>query len=171
MTTSGGPQAPPIDIIAQTSSPVTSSDCRTRWNGPEYGHKDLTTGPPGVPLPRSSAARSQNDQMTPLEVLHRWFEAHERGDLQAASAMVADDADITVPGASLRGFDAFIQWHRERVQQEGPSFTYVIDDILSGERYAAAVLTLSTDADRWRQVAVYQIDGDIITAIWAAEHH
>lgn len=107
--------------------------------------------------------------MTARDVLQLWFEAHQRGDLPGAKALIADGAEIIVPGASLRGFDAFMRWYRERAEREGPSFRYVIDDVLSGDHYASAVLTLSTDTRSWRQVALYRITDDKITAIWAAE--
>lgn len=107
--------------------------------------------------------------MTAHDVLQRWFDAHERGDLTAAASLLLPDAEISVPGAKLHGFDAFMQWYRSRAETEGATFRYVVEDVLSGDRHAAAVMTLSTDDRTWRQVALYRVEGDYIAAIWAAE--
>jgi ketosteroid isomerase-like protein len=120
-----------------------------------------------MPIP---AAARHTGRVTTGELLLLWFDAHRRGDVSAAKALVADDAEVVVPGASFHGFDAFMQWYRERAHREGPSFRYVIDDVLSGDHHASAVLTLSTDTRSWRQVALYRIADDKITGIWAVEH-
>jgi hypothetical protein len=107
--------------------------------------------------------------MTPVEVLQRWFDAHARGDLGAARELVVDDVEVSVPGTRLRGFDAFMAWYRERVLTEGQAFGYVVEDLLGGEQHAAAVLVLTDGTRSWRQVALYRLEGDRITSIWAAE--
>jgi hypothetical protein len=107
--------------------------------------------------------------MTPVEVVRLWFEAHASGDLDQARELVVAGLEVTVPGASLRGFDAFMQWYRERQAAEGPSFGYAVEDLLSGERHAAAVLTLHNGQESWRQVALYEVAEDRIVSIWLAE--
>lgn len=107
--------------------------------------------------------------MMPIEVLHLWFAAHADGDLAAARELVTDDLDVLVSGRRLRGFQSFMEWYRERRIQEGPSFGYSVDELLSGDAYAAAVLTLSARGRRWRQVALYRVQDDRISSIWAVE--
>lgn len=70
--------------------------------------------------------------MTRAEVLQAWFDAHARGDVAGAQALVADDLRVDVPGASLQGFDAFMRWYRDRAEREGASFRYVVEDLRLG---------------------------------------
>ncbi len=107
--------------------------------------------------------------MKPVEVLRLWFDAHARGDLEAARGLVVDDVEVVVTGTRLHGFDSFMQWYRERRLEEGASFGYSVEDLLGGETHAAAVLTLSAGGRTWRQVALYRVDGDRISAIWLTE--
>ena len=118
---------------------------------------------------RSDLGSQHNRGVTPVEVLRLWFDAHARGDLVAASELVVDDVEITLPGTRVRGFDEFMRWYRDRAQAEGASFSYEVEDVLAGDSYAAAVLTLSADGRSWRQLALYGVEGDRISSIWAAE--
>lgn len=102
-------------------------------------------------------------------MLRHWFAAHAEGDLVAARELVTDDLDVVIAGERLRGFESFMEWYREREIQEGSSFGYSVDDLLSGDAYAAAVLTLSARCRSWRQVALYRVQDDRISSIWAVE--
>lgn len=79
------------------------------------------------------------------------------------------DLEVVVPGARLVGFEALMGWYRERAETEGPSFGYVVEDVLAGEHHAAALLRLHLNAGERRQIALYRVADDKITAIWAAE--
>lgn len=102
-------------------------------------------------------------------MLRLWFDAHARGDLEAASQLVVDNAEFVVSGERLQGFDAFMHWYRERQRKEGPSFGYDVEVLLDGEAHAAAVITLSVAGRTWRQVALYRIEADRIASVWTVE--
>lgn len=57
--------------------------------------------------------------------------------MEAARALMADDAVVSVPGAEVSGFDAFMDWYARR-RSALPAFQYEVLDILGGERHAAA---------------------------------
>ncbi len=83
--------------------------------------------------------------------------------MEAARALMADDAVVSVPGAEVSGFDAFMDWYARR-RSALPAFQYEVLDILGGERHAAAVIRLTDGSRAWRQVAVYEIaEGRIIS--------
>jgi hypothetical protein len=107
--------------------------------------------------------------VTPAEVVRAWFQAHARTDLEAARALVVEDLRIDMSGERMRGFDGFMAWYAQRRLREGPAFSYAVDDLLEGDDHAAAVLTLSAGERVWRQVAVYRVERDRITEIWARE--
>lgn len=107
--------------------------------------------------------------MTPIDVLRRWFAAYAQDDLSAAHELVADDVEVVVGETRMRGFESFMQWYRARAAEEGDSFGYRVEDLLAGETHAAAVLTLSARGRTWRQVALYRVEDDRISSIWAAE--
>lgn len=104
--------------------------------------------------------------MTPAQILQQWFDAHARDDRSAAAALLAGDAPIRLPdGGSLAGFDAFMQWYDARRDREGPSFAYEVLDVLDGANHAAAIIRINDAARAHRQVAVYAIEDERITAI------
>lgn len=105
---------------------------------------------------------------SPASVLAAWFDAHAAGDLNAARGLLADDAVLSVPGAELSGFDAFMAWYARR-RSALPGFQYNVLDILGGERHAAAVIRLTDGSSTWRQVAVYEIAEGQITSMTAYE--
>ena len=106
--------------------------------------------------------------MLPVDVLRRWFAAHASGDIAAARSLIEPSALVVVPGQRLTGFDAFVDWYRQRAAAE-QDFSYHVEDLLSGETHAAAVLTLRSGSREWRQVALYEIRGGRIRSIWAVE--
>ena len=105
----------------------------------------------------------------PADVLARWFAAHRAGELDAARALLRDDALIVVPGARLAGFDELMSWYAQRSAAEGPDFGYAVVDVLAGEHHAAAILAMRNGSRHWRQVAVYTVKDDRIAAIRAYE--
>jgi ketosteroid isomerase-like protein len=107
--------------------------------------------------------------MTPIEVVRAWFAAHAAGDLDAARALLADDAPMEMPDATVRGFDAFMTWYEARRASEGASFGYEVVDVLGGERHAAAVLRMTAAGATWRQVAVYEVEDGRIARLTAYE--
>ncbi len=113
---------------------------------------------------------------TPIEIVAAWFECFANGDLAAARELFDDDGVVRVFGeyaAEIHGFDQFIAWFGRRRQSLGESFDYRADELLAGNRHAAALITLSrTIAGRrveWRQLAVDRVEDDRITAVHAYE--
>lgn len=106
--------------------------------------------------------------MTPLEVLDRWYDAHRRGDLDAARAVLAPDALFELPDRELRGFDAFLAWSAER-RATRPGFAMEVAETMPGENHVAVLLALREGDRSWRQVAVYTVRDDLIASIWTAE--
>jgi len=104
----------------------------------------------------------------PVEVLRAWFAAHAAGDTAAARSLILEDAEILVPGGRLHGFDALMEWYRQRSATE-PTFAYQVTELLSGEEFAAAVLTMRRGSEQWRQMVLYGIQGGLICSIWAVE--
>jgi ketosteroid isomerase-like protein len=109
------------------------------------------------------------DNEDPAEVLRRWFAAHAAGDLGAARQLIAPDAAVQVPGELLSGFDGLMSWYAERRQAMGEGFGYELVDLLSGRHHVAAVLALTDGTQSWQQVALYRVEGGVITAITAYE--
>ena len=107
--------------------------------------------------------------MTPGEVLQLWYDAHRDGDMGAARAVLTEDCLIELPDRELVGFDAFLQWSRERATREGPDFSMAVVDVMPGAGHVATLLDLRKGEQRWRQLAVYTVRDDRIASIWAAE--
>lgn len=103
------------------------------------------------------------------DVLRRWFEAHERGDLTAARALMRADAEIRVSGAVVTGFDGLMEWYAARSASLGECFGYERLDLLTGSQHVAAVLRLTDGERTWQQVALYRVDGGVIAAVTAYE--
>ena len=106
--------------------------------------------------------------MTPLEVLGKWYDAHRRGDLEAARAVLAGDALFELPDRELRGFDAFVAWSAER-RTARPDFTMNVVETMPGEDHVAVLLGMSENGRTWRQIAVYTVRNDRIVSVWSAE--
>jgi len=106
---------------------------------------------------------------SPVGVLRRWFDAHQRGDLAEASTLMAPTAAVSVLGKELVGFENFMKWYFERQASAGPSFRYDVVDVLGGQEYAAAIIRLSEAGRTWRQVAVYRVEDGLITSVAAYE--
>ena len=113
---------------------------------------------------------------TPIEIVAEWFECFANGDLPGARDLFADDGVIHIFGedaAEIHGFDEFIAWFGRRRQSLGESFAYRVDELLAGNRHAAAMITLSRAIGgrriEWRQLAVYRVEDGRITAVHAYE--
>lgn len=106
--------------------------------------------------------------MTPLEVLESWFDAHRRGDLAAARALLVEDARIELPDREVVGFDGLMEFFAERAASR-PGFSYGVREVLVGQTHVAALLDLHEDGREWRQVAVYTVRDDRIVSIWSSE--
>ena len=105
----------------------------------------------------------------PLEVLKRWFAAHEAGDLGTARGLLSDRAVLRVGDSELRGFDEFMAWCAQRRQEQGPAFACAVLDLMGGSNHAAAVIRLTEGTVAWRQVAVFEIGDGLITGMVAYE--
>lgn len=108
-------------------------------------------------------------QTQPIEVLRRWFDAHARGDLVSASALMGPRATVHVYDRQLTGFEQFMAWYAERKAAQGPSFRYDVVDLLGGDQHAVAIIRLSDGSRSWRQVAVYLVDKGLIVAMHGYE--
>lgn len=82
-----------------------------------------------------------------------------------ASALMAPDAPITVPGREIVGFENCMRWYAERRAAMSPSFRYEVVDLLGSRSHAVAIIDLVDGSRVGRQVAVYRIDGGLIRSI------
>ena len=109
--------------------------------------------------------------MSPLETVTRWFEAFA-SDPEAARALWSEEATLhAADGGFESGFDDLLSWYARRREREGPGFSWSVEDLLGGERYAAAVLRLMSEARPagWVQHAVYDVRSGVIREVWLHE--
>lgn len=113
-----------------------------------------------------------------LDVLRRWFEAFERSDLETAREILAPDAVLHVSKPThlkgdYVGFDGFLDFYERKQADAGAHFRYRVDELLAGDKSAAALLTLSRMTngrlEEWKQIAVYRIEAEQIVAMWFLE--
>ena len=111
---------------------------------------------------------------SPFDAVEEWFACFARSDLAGARRLLADDALIALFASEeeqveLRGFEEFVAWYARRRELFGGSFEYRVEELLPGDRYAVALITLSRAAEgrrsEWRQVAVYAVEDGVITAL------
>ena len=113
----------------------------------------------------------------PLETVSEWFACFERGDVEGARSLFAAGGVFAIFSGRdvqvLRGFDEFLVWFRRRRETMGETFAYRVEEMLAGERHAAALITLSRVVDgrqaEWRQVAVYRVEQGVIVDARAYE--
>ena len=114
----------------------------------------------------------------PVETVSDYFACLERGDLRAARSLFADDALFTSFSGRdvyvLAGFDDFLTWSGRRREAMGESFAYRLDELLAGERHAAALITFrrvdrSGRQREWREVALYRVERGVIVDARAYE--
>jgi hypothetical protein len=110
--------------------------------------------------------------MMPLETLRLWFASFAK-EPESARALWFEGATLHAPNGELftGDFDDFLNWYARRRDDEGAGFSWHVKDLLGGERYAAAVIRLVSDARPagWDQHAVYEIDDGQIRQIWLHE--
>ena len=109
--------------------------------------------------------------MSPLETLRLWFAAFAE-DQEAARDLWAEGAAWHALDGSVTGdFDDLVSWYARRRDNEGAGFAWRVQDLLGGERYAAAVIRLVSDTRPagWDQHAVYEIGDGKIRQVWLHE--
>lgn len=110
--------------------------------------------------------------MSPLETLRLWFAAFSEQEMEAARALWAEGATLRAPDGGFTGdFDELLGWYARRRQAEGPGFAWQVQDLLGGERYAAAVIRLVSDRrpSGWDQHAIYAVSDGRIQQVWLHE--
>ena len=113
----------------------------------------------------------------PVETVSEYFACLARGDVEAARSLFADDALVTIFSGRgvhvLDGFDDFLAWSGRREEAMGESFAYRVDELLGGERHAAALITFSRVVGgrqrEWREAAVYRVKEGVIVEVRAYE--
>lgn len=109
--------------------------------------------------------------MSPLETLRLWFATFAE-DQESARGLWAEGATLHGLGGGFTGdFDDLLDWYSRRRDSEGAGFGWHLQDLLGGERYAAAVIRLVSDARPagWDQHAVYEISEGKIRQVWLHE--
>jgi hypothetical protein len=109
--------------------------------------------------------------MSPLETLQLWF-ARFAEEPTSARGLWAGGATLHgVDGGFTGDFDDLLNWYAQRREKEGAGFAWHVQDLLGGERYAAAVIRLVSDTRPagWDQHAVYQISEGKIRQVWLHE--
>ncbi|WP_147381390.1 nuclear transport factor 2 family protein [Nocardioides immobilis] len=109
--------------------------------------------------------------MSPLETLQLWFATFAE-DPGAARDLWAEGATLhAVDGGFTGDFDDLLAWYARRRDNEGAGFAWYVLDHLGGERYAAAVIRMVSDArpGGWQQNAVYEISEGKIGQVWLHE--
>lgn len=109
--------------------------------------------------------------MSPLETLHLWFArfAEEPG---SARSLWSPGATLHAAVGGFTGdFDDLLSWYARKREHEGAGFSWQVQDLLGGERYAAAIIRLVSDArpTGWDQHAVYEIGEGKIRQVWLHE--
>jgi hypothetical protein len=109
--------------------------------------------------------------LEPRALIQRWISAFARGNLDEARALYADDAVLHAwhppeLAGDYTGFDEAWRWFQRKGAWEGRPVTYGVEELLGGERFAATLLRLEADDQRWWQVAVYRIEDGRIAEVW-----
>lgn len=110
--------------------------------------------------------------MSPLETLRLWFVAFAEGEQGSARALWSESATLhAVDGGFTGDFDDLLSWYARRGDREGAGFSWHVQDLLGGERYAAAVIRLVSESRPagWDQHAIYEISEDKIQQVWLHE--
>ncbi len=109
--------------------------------------------------------------MSTLETLRLWFAAFA-ADQASARDLWSPGATLHAVGGGFTGdFDDLLRWYARKRDHEGAGFSWHVQDLLGGERYAAAVLRLVSDSRPagWDQHAIYEISEDKIRQVWLHE--
>jgi hypothetical protein len=112
------------------------------------------------------------------EVLKRWFDAFERDDMDMARTLWANEAVLHAKSppeiaGEVRGFDEFLAWYGKKQAVTGTGFQFVVHDLVGSDVHAVALIRMQGEQGgmvrRWKQIAVYHVDGGQITEMWLHE--
>lgn len=109
--------------------------------------------------------------MSPLETVRLWF-ATFAAEQESARALWSEGATLHAADGGFTGdFADLLNWYARRRDREGPGFSWHVQDLLGGERYAAAIIRLVSDSrpGGWDQHAVYEVVEDRIRQVWLHE--
>jgi ketosteroid isomerase-like protein len=104
-----------------------------------------------------------------VELVHRLYEARDRGDFDAVRSMLADEVVWHEPDVGgehtgdLRGPDAVLAMIREAGELTGGTFRLVPREIVANGEHAVALIDWSATRDgeslEGKEVAVYRVRG------------
>ncbi len=121
----------------------------------------MISRPPGLSAPT-----------LPDDTVDRFLAAWRAGDFEACRGLVAEDCEFYArtkgEHATLVGFDAFLEFHARRRQQMNVTSWHPVQRS-SGDRHVAVVARMREGEQVWQALSVYEIDGDVITALWLHE--
>ena len=109
--------------------------------------------------------------MSPLETVRFWFATFTE-DPESAGSLWSDGTTLHAADGGFTGdFADLLDWYARRSNREGPGFSWLVQDLLGGERYAAAVIRLVSDARPlgWDQHAIYEVSDSKIRQVWLHE--
>ncbi|HUR14174.1 MAG TPA: hypothetical protein VM097_06740 [Mycobacteriales bacterium] len=109
--------------------------------------------------------------MSTLETLRLWFTSFTE-DQESARALWSPGTTLHAADGGFTGdFDDLLSWYARKRDHEGAGFAWHLQEVLGGERYAAAVIRLVSDARPvgWDQHAVYEISEGRIQEVWLHE--
>lgn len=119
-----------------------------------------------VPLPVDTVP-----DMSPIDTLQLWF-ARFAEEPESARGLWSHDATVhAVDGGFAGDFEDLLSWYARKSKREGAGFSWHVEDLLGGERYAAAIIRLASNArpTGWDQHAVYEIREGKIRQVWLHE--
>lgn len=116
----------------------------------------------------------EDDVSETLDVLRRWFDAFEAGDVEEAGALYADDAVLHVKAppslaGDYKGFEALLGWYEAKRREAGSDFRWELHDLLANADHGVALIRMHSGGREWNQAAVYHVAAGQITEIWLIE--
>jgi hypothetical protein len=112
--------------------------------------------------------------LDPYALTRAWFDAFAHGDIDEARRLYAENGILHTwypeeLAGEHRGFDEALRWLQQKGAWEGQGFSYELEELMGGERYAVAILRLATTRRRWWQTAVYRVEDGKIAEVWLFE--
>jgi uncharacterized protein len=107
------------------------------------------------------------------EVVHRWYEARGRGDLDEVRRLLHDDLRWHDPypephGGDIVGADRVLEQVFGAAEETGATFR--LHDLLANERHAVALVewsaTVAGETMHGREVAVFHVTDGRIAEVW-----